>query len=163
MRPVLHLARAGGTQSVPTLSFPGGALLGCAAGFLNVAKIKGTHTAMKSGMVAAEAAYYRLTEEKVLTGSALAEAAIDAKREAELRGGTVERLPPGALDLNSYERAMKMSWVWTELERVRNIRPGFRWGWRLESRGFVVGVAGAIASVWQEVAPLCTGGSARVQ
>jgi electron-transferring-flavoprotein dehydrogenase len=42
-------------QSIPTLTFPGGALIGCSAGFLNVAKIKGTHTAMKSGMLAAEA------------------------------------------------------------------------------------------------------------
>ncbi|HTU53920.1 MAG TPA: electron transfer flavoprotein-ubiquinone oxidoreductase [Acetobacteraceae bacterium] len=45
----------GGLQSIPRLVFPGGALVGCAAGFLNVAKIKGTHTAMKSGMLAAEA------------------------------------------------------------------------------------------------------------
>jgi electron-transferring-flavoprotein dehydrogenase len=45
----------GGVQSIPRLVFPGGALIGCAAGFLNVAKIKGTHTAMKSGMLAAEA------------------------------------------------------------------------------------------------------------
>jgi electron-transferring-flavoprotein dehydrogenase len=46
----------GGLQSIPRLVFPGGALIGCAAGFLNVPKIKGTHTAMKSGMLAAEAA-----------------------------------------------------------------------------------------------------------
>ncbi len=45
----------GGLQSIPRLTFPGGALIGCAAGFLNVPKIKGTHTAMKSGMLAAEA------------------------------------------------------------------------------------------------------------
>jgi electron-transferring-flavoprotein dehydrogenase len=45
----------GGLQSIPRLAFPGGALIGCAAGFLNVPKIKGTHTAMKSGMLAAEA------------------------------------------------------------------------------------------------------------
>lgn len=45
----------GGIQAIPKLSFPGGALLGCAAGFLNVPKVKGSHTAMKSGMVAAEA------------------------------------------------------------------------------------------------------------
>jgi electron-transferring-flavoprotein dehydrogenase len=44
----------GGWQSIPQLSFPGGALIGCSAGFLNVAKLKGTHTAMKSGMLAAE-------------------------------------------------------------------------------------------------------------
>jgi electron-transferring-flavoprotein dehydrogenase len=45
----------GGLQSIPTLTFPGGALIGCSAGFVNVPKIKGTHTAMKSGMLAAEA------------------------------------------------------------------------------------------------------------
>lgn len=47
----------GGYHSLPKLSFPGGALLGCAAGFLNAVKIKGAHTAIKSGMVAAEAAF----------------------------------------------------------------------------------------------------------
>ena len=47
----------GGFQSIPKLTFPGGALIGCAAGFLNVPKIKGTHTAMKSGMTAAEALF----------------------------------------------------------------------------------------------------------
>ncbi|MSO90169.1 MAG: electron transfer flavoprotein-ubiquinone oxidoreductase [Acetobacteraceae bacterium] len=45
----------GGLQSIPKLTFPGGALIGCSAGFVNVPKIKGTHTAMKSGMLAAEA------------------------------------------------------------------------------------------------------------
>jgi electron-transferring-flavoprotein dehydrogenase len=50
----------GGLQSIPKLVFPGGALIGCAAGFLNVPKIKGTHTAMKSGMLAAEAAFEAL-------------------------------------------------------------------------------------------------------
>ncbi len=57
-RRVSYGARAlneGGLQSIPRLTFPGGALIGCAAGFLNVAKIKGSHTAMKSGMLAAEA------------------------------------------------------------------------------------------------------------
>ena len=57
-RRIAYGARAlneGGLQSIPHLTFPGGALIGCAAGFLNVAKIKGSHTAMKSGMLAAEA------------------------------------------------------------------------------------------------------------
>ena len=56
-RRIAYGARAlneGGFQSIPKLSFPGGCLIGCTAGFLNVPKIKGTHTAMKSGMVAAE-------------------------------------------------------------------------------------------------------------
>lgn len=47
---------SGGLQSIPKLFFPGGALIGCSAGFLNSAKLKGTHTAMKSGMLAAETA-----------------------------------------------------------------------------------------------------------
>ena len=60
---VAYGARAlneGGLQSIPKLSFPGGALIGCAAGFLNVPKIKGTHTAMKSAMLAAETAFAAL-------------------------------------------------------------------------------------------------------
>jgi electron-transferring-flavoprotein dehydrogenase len=96
-RRVSYGARAlneGGLQSVPRLDFPGGALIGCAAGFLNVPKIKGSHTAMKSGMVAAEAVFRRLA------GDAAAEVG----------------------------QAVKESWVWDELRRVRNIRPSFRWG-----------------------------------
>lgn len=54
----------GGLQSIPKLEFPGGALIGCAAGFLNVPKIKGTHTAQKSGMLAAEATFENLHREK---------------------------------------------------------------------------------------------------
>ncbi|KIY93698.1 electron-transferring-flavoprotein dehydrogenase [Monoraphidium neglectum] len=50
----------GGFQSIPAAAFPGGALIGCSAGFLNVPKIKGSHTAMKSGMLAAEAAFEEL-------------------------------------------------------------------------------------------------------
>ncbi|MFP5285729.1 MAG: 4Fe-4S dicluster domain-containing protein, partial [Thermoanaerobaculia bacterium] len=95
---VAYGARAlneGGFQSVPRLVFPGGMLIGDTAGFLNVPKIKGTHTAMKSGMVAAEA---------------VAEA---------LKGG--ERPPV----LESYPEALRQSWVWEELRSVRNIRPGF--------------------------------------
>jgi electron-transferring-flavoprotein dehydrogenase len=62
-RRIAYGARAlneGGFQSIPRLDFPGGALVGCAAGFVNVPKIKGSHTAMKSGMVAAEAVFSRL-------------------------------------------------------------------------------------------------------
>ena len=62
-RRVAYGARAlseGGFQSIPQVDFPGGAIIGDAAGFLNVPKIKGSHTAMKSGMVAAEAVYARL-------------------------------------------------------------------------------------------------------
>lgn len=89
----------GGFQSVPTLTFPGGALAGDTAGFLNVPKIKGTHTAMKTGMLAAEAAFTAI---------------IDAADPA--------------LGLPAYAAAVKQSWVMKELRKVRNIRPSFRWG-----------------------------------
>jgi electron-transferring-flavoprotein dehydrogenase len=65
-RRISYGARAlneGGFQSIPRLDFPGGALIGCAAGFVNVPKIKGNHTAMKSGMVAAEVIFRRLSGE----------------------------------------------------------------------------------------------------
>ena len=100
-RRIAYGARAineGGYQSVPKLSFPGGVLIGCTAGFLNVPKIKGSHMAMKSGMLAAEAVFNALTGE-----AEQAEAA-------------------------SYEAAIKKSWIWDELRRVRNIRPSFKWG-----------------------------------
>ncbi|GGF18245.1 electron-transferring-flavoprotein dehydrogenase [Aliidongia dinghuensis] len=66
-RRIAYGARAlneGGFQSIPKLSFPGGCLIGCTAGFLNVPKIKGTHTAMKSGMVAAEEVFARIEEDQ---------------------------------------------------------------------------------------------------
>ena len=100
-RRVSYGARAlseGGIQSIPKLVFPGGALIGDAAGFLNVPKIKGTHAAMKSGMLAAEAAAEALAGE----------------RPAELA---------------AFPEKFRASWLWPELEGVRNIRPGFaRWG-----------------------------------
>ncbi|PPR10569.1 MAG: Electron transfer flavoprotein-ubiquinone oxidoreductase [Alphaproteobacteria bacterium MarineAlpha11_Bin1] len=100
-RRVAYGARAineGGYKSVPKLTFPGGVLIGCSAGFLNVPKIKGSHTAMKSGMLAAEAVFDVIAE-------------------------NVEQV-----EAVSYERAIKKSWIWEELYRVRNIRPAFRWG-----------------------------------
>jgi electron-transferring-flavoprotein dehydrogenase len=83
----------GGLQSIPELTFPGGALIGCAAGFLNVPRIKGTHNAMKSGMLAAEA--------------------------------VVEALAAGRSndELIAYPAAIKASWVWQDLDKVRNIKP----------------------------------------
>ncbi|KAJ3214017.1 hypothetical protein HDU67_002161 [Dinochytrium kinnereticum] len=88
----------GGIQSLPKLAFPGGALIGCSAGFMNVPKIKGTHTAMKSGMLAGEAAYEALTAENASNGP---------------------------ITLNKYEETLKASWVWKELMEVRNVRPSF--------------------------------------
>lgn len=88
----------GGFQSIPKLVFPGGALVGAAAGFMNVARIKGSHTAMKSGMLAADAAFGALKR---------------GEKESEL---------------SAYVEALETSWVWPELYKVRNIRPAFaRW------------------------------------
>ena len=89
----------GGLQSVPKLAFPGGALIGCAAGFLNVPRIKGSHNAMKTGMLAAEAVFERLM--------------------AGAEGRDV---------LDAYEKAFRDSWVYQDLWKVRNVKPGLRWG-----------------------------------
>jgi len=83
----------GGWQSVPKLDMPGGALIGCSAGFVNVPRIKGTHTAMKSGMLAAEAAA----------------AAIKAGRAQD--------------SLSEYDQALRDSWIATELKLVQNAEP----------------------------------------
>lgn len=90
----------GGWQSMPRLTFPGGALLGDAAGFLNVPKIKGIHTAMESGICAADACFDALT--------------------------SIATTHP--VELYAYRQNIKNSWVTDELYRVRNIRPGFRHG-----------------------------------
>ena len=87
----------GGYQSIPKCAFPGGALIGDTAGFLNVPKIKGTHTSMKSGMLAAEAAYHALTGNPDAT----------------------------SIFLYDYEDALRSSWIWPELRQVRNMRPSF--------------------------------------
>lgn len=89
----------GGFQSIPELAFSGGVLVGDCAGFLNVPKIKGTHTAMKSGMVAAEAIFDHLGQ--------------------DVQSGTV---------VASYPKLLAESWVWSELYQARNIRPAFRMG-----------------------------------
>jgi electron-transferring-flavoprotein dehydrogenase len=83
----------GGFQSVPKLAFPGGALIGCSAGFVNVPRIKGSHNAMKTGMLAADAAY-----DAVMAG----------------RAGDV---------LDAYQTAYETSWVAKELKLVRNAKP----------------------------------------
>ena len=83
----------GGFQSVPKLTFPGGALIGCSAGFVNVPRIKGSHNAMKTGMLAAEAAFEAIT----------------AGREAD--------------ELTAYTDAYRASHVFQDLMRVRNVKP----------------------------------------
>ncbi len=100
-RRIAYGARAineGGWQSLPKLTFPGGCLIGCAAGFLNVPKIKGSHLAMKSGMVAADAIFEHLTS-----------------------GATGK-------EVTAYSAAIETSWVAEELKAVRNIRPSFHYG-----------------------------------
>ena len=89
---------AGGFQSIPKLTFPGGMLIGDGAGFLNLPKIKGTHTAMKSGMTAAEAVFEALREDGA------------------------------AREVASYAERLQQSWLWEELYRVRNVKPAFHWG-----------------------------------
>lgn len=83
----------GGIQSMPKLSFPGGVLLGDSAGMLNVPRIKGSHIAMKSGMLAAETAF----------------AAIQDGRAGD--------------ELAGYETAVRGSWIGGELRKVRNAKP----------------------------------------
>ena len=100
-RRICYGARAlneGGLQSLPKLAFPGGAVIGCSAGFLNVPKIKGNHLAMKSGMLAAEAVAEALKAET----------------------------PSATLD--AYPAAFQDSWAHDELHRARNIRPSFQKG-----------------------------------
>ena len=84
---------AGGLQSLPKLTFPGGALIGCDAGFLNMSRIKGSHAAMKSGMLVAESIFAAL---------------------AENRSGD---------ELTSYTAAFKDSWLHKELHKARNVKP----------------------------------------
>jgi electron-transferring-flavoprotein dehydrogenase len=93
---VAYGARAineGGWQSVPKLAFPGGALIGCSAGFVNVPRIKGSHTAMKSAMLAAEA---------------VAAAIADGRHQAQL---------------DEYDTALRSSWIARELKAVQNAQP----------------------------------------
>jgi electron-transferring-flavoprotein dehydrogenase len=97
---------AGGPQSLPRLVFPGGALIGCEAGFLNAARIKGTHGALVSGMLAGEAAF----------------GAISAGRRAD--------------ELSDYPKAIAASWLWDELQRTRNFKPSMDQGLVLGSLMF---------------------------
>jgi len=104
----------GGYHSIPELTFPGGALLGCGAGFLNNVKIKGSHTAIKSGMLAAEAAFDALTEEGSIQPVA---------ETGELPSDE----PP--IQLTQYGEAIEKSWIRKELYEGRNAHEAFtRWG-----------------------------------
>lgn len=95
-RRVSYGARAiteGGLQSIPKLGFPGGALIGCSAGFVNVPRIKGSHNAMKTGMLGAEAVFEALRDGRSYDDGA------------------------------DYEAAFRDSWVYQDLHRVRNAKP----------------------------------------
>lgn len=89
---------AGGLLSLPKLVFPGGALVGCEAGFLNASRIKGSHAAIKSGMMAAEAAFDALV----------------AERSSD--------------ELSAYPAAFETSWLHTELNKARNFKQWFKKG-----------------------------------
>jgi electron-transferring-flavoprotein dehydrogenase len=114
-RRIAYGARAiteGGLQSLPKLAFPGGALIGCSAGVVNVPRIKGSHNAMKTGMLAAEAVVQALHENRA--GDTLVE----------------------------YEAAFETSWVYRDLDRVKNVKP--MWS----KLGLAGGVALGAADMW---------------
>jgi len=89
---------AGGLMSLPKTVFPGGALVGCEAGYLNVSRIKGSHAAIKTGMLAAEAAFV----------------AVQAGRQHD--------------ELTAYPAAFEKSWLYTELNKARNFKAWFKKG-----------------------------------
>lgn len=104
----------GGWQSVPKLHFPGGVLVGASAGFMNVPKVKGTHNAVKTGMLAAESIFNRISPmEKIMT------------EEDEEYDPEIHDVEEPSIDLPEYEKAYKNSWVYDELYEVRNLRPSF--------------------------------------
>ncbi|GAA5850467.1 hypothetical protein JCM8547_001884 [Rhodosporidiobolus lusitaniae] len=105
----------GGYQSIPKLTFPGGGMIGDSAGFLNVPKIKGTHTSMKSGMLAAEAAFHAIS-----SANAAAAEVGESESESDVE---VEAVAP--LDISEYEKLFEASWVADELKEIRNVRPSF--------------------------------------
>mmetsp|Transcript_45756 Transcript_45756/g.33455 ORF Transcript_45756/g.33455 Transcript_45756/m.33455 type:complete len:321 (-) Transcript_45756:259-1221(-) len=89
----------GGFHAIPKLTFPGGLLAGDSAGFLNVAKIKGSHNAIKTGMLAAEAI-------------------VDGMFKGDVQGK----------ELKNYQEKVEKSWVWSELKETRNFQSGFEKG-----------------------------------
>jgi electron-transferring-flavoprotein dehydrogenase len=89
---------AGGLQSLPKLTFPGGALIGCDAGFLNMSRIKGSHAAIKTGMMAASAAFDAIVQ----------------NRQSD--------------ELTSYTTAFEASWLHDELHTARNVKPLLKYG-----------------------------------
>ena len=92
---------AGGYFSLPKLTFPGGLMVGCSAGFMNVLKIKGSHTAIKSGVEAGNAVFDHLTDPD-------------------------QQVNTASPQVHSYQSNMENSWVWDELRSARNIKGSFK-------------------------------------
>ncbi len=92
----VRVINEGGLQAWPELIFPGGALIGCSAGMVNVPRIKGSHNAMKSGMIAAEAAFDAISNESPQDENKL---------------------------LHAYPLRLHASWIWSDLHAVRNVKP----------------------------------------
>jgi len=92
-----RVMNAGGFFSIPKLTFKGGMLIGCSAGFLDVMKIKGSHNAIKSGMVAADSLYRKFTDG-----------------------------PIKGVEITEYEENIKKTWMWKELYESRNFKGGFK-------------------------------------
>lgn len=90
----------GAYHAIPKLTFPGGMLAGDSAGFLNVAKIKGSHNAIKTGMLAGESIFEKVKAGKDISG----------------------------LEINDYEDKVKNSWVYSEMKESRNFKHGFEKG-----------------------------------
>lgn len=107
-RRIAYGARAlveGGLQSLPRLTFNGGALIGDGAGFMDTPRLKGTHTAMKSAILAAEAVFPLLLQEN-----------------------DIDTLPETGKQAFTYQGLFEKSWLYNDLYSARNIRPAFKWG-----------------------------------
>ena len=108
----------GGLQSIPKLTFPGGALIGCSAGFVNVPRIKGSHNAMKSGMLARRGG---------VRGAGRRQ---DRRRRADRLSG----------------ESCKQSWIWKDLDKVRNVKPALQAGARCWARSMAASTCGCTIS-----------------
>ncbi|KAJ7934334.1 FAD/NAD-P-binding domain-containing protein [Mycena leptocephala] len=111
----------GGLQSLPRLDFPGGAVIGCSAGVVNTAKIKGTHNAMQTGMLAAEAAFAAIHPSATFVSAASPETFKVSPRE-EGEGSASADAP---LSLTAYTASFRNSPAYNDLWAVRNVRPAF--------------------------------------
>lgn len=107
----------GGLQTIPKLNFPGGILVGDSAGFMNVPKIKGSHTAMMSGIIAANEMWEKLNQDESI------------QTDKEFNSDTIKEFANSEkyklINLEQYPEQVKSSWIYDELKEVRNIRPSF--------------------------------------